>query len=101
MCVARNEDRALTPGQRNAVRGQTQKVLDASGPLMRRHYARMHRLWLLVKAKWDEAAPPERLLEKMRMRWAVIEAFGKIARTGAATPSPGGDLASSLALRSI
>ena len=89
VCVARNEDRALTEGQRTTVRAETQRVLDASGPMMRRHYARMHRLWLFVKSRWDAEETPG----KMRMRWAAIRAFKTITQSGAAPAAMNGDLA--------
>jgi hypothetical protein len=84
VCVARNEDRALTDGQRKAVRAETQRVLDATGPAVRRVYARMHRLWLLVKARWDVALDSE----KMRMRWAAIRAFRGFAASAPGAPPP-------------
>jgi hypothetical protein len=69
--VARNEDAPATEGQRLALRDETRKAVDKTGDVVRRHYARMPRLWLLVKARWDASDDAG----KLRMRWAAVRAF--------------------------
>ncbi len=84
ICVARNDGEQVTAGQSEAVRARLRSSMDASGALVRGHYARMPRLWLLVKARWDASDAAA----KMRMRWAAVKAFRRIAGLPAFTPVP-------------
>jgi hypothetical protein len=74
--VARNSEAAPTEGQRIAVRPSVRRAMDQSGPTVRRHYARMHRLWPLVKARWDASSDEQRL----RFRLAVLRLFRRIMK---------------------
>ncbi|MCC7138599.1 MAG: hypothetical protein IT460_09265 [Planctomycetes bacterium] len=74
--LARNADAAPTEGQRIAVRPSVRRAMDASGPVVRRHYARMGRLWALVKARWDACDDAG----KLRMRWAALRLFRRVAK---------------------
>jgi hypothetical protein len=74
--VARNTEQVPTEGQRLAVRPQVRATMDASGAVVRRVYARMHRFVAFVKARWDAADEAGRL----KVRWAVLQAFRRIAR---------------------
>lgn len=74
--VARNSELVPTEGQRLAVRPQVRATMDASGALVRRVYARMHRFVAFVKARWDAADEAGRL----KLRWAVLQAFRRIAK---------------------
>lgn len=76
VCVARNSELAPTEGQRLAVRPQLRATMDASGPAVRRVYARMHRFVAFVKARWDRADETGRL----KLRWAVLKSFRLIAK---------------------
>lgn len=74
--IARNSELVPTEGQRLAVRPQVRATMDASGALVRRVYARMHRFVAFVKARWDAADEAGRL----KLRWAVLQAFRRIAK---------------------
>jgi hypothetical protein len=74
--VARNSEVAPTEGQRIAVRPSIRRGMDASSPELRKSYARMHRLWPLVKARWDAATDEDRL----KFRWAIVRLFRRIAK---------------------
>lgn len=74
--LARNSEVAPTPGQRLAVRPQLRATMDASGPAVRRVYARWHRVAALLKARWDAADEAGRL----RVRYAVLKVFRRIAK---------------------
>ncbi len=74
--LARNSELVPTEGQRLATRPQVRATMDATGPVVRRVYARMHRVVAFVKAKWDAADDAGRL----KVRWAVLQAFRRIAK---------------------
>jgi hypothetical protein len=74
--VARNDAEAPTEGQRIAVRPSIHKMMDASGAVVRGQYAKAPRLWALVRAKWDRADDAGRL----RLRWAALKLFRRIAK---------------------
>lgn len=74
--IARNSELAPTEGQRLAVRPQVRATMDASGAVVRRVYARMHRFVAFVKARWDAADEAGRL----KVRWAVLQAFRRMAK---------------------
>jgi len=74
--VARNSELVPTEGQRLATRPQVRATMDATGAVVRRVYARMHRLVAFVKARWDAADEAGRL----KVRWAVLQAFRRIAK---------------------
>ena len=73
----------MTAGQRQAVRADVKKAVDASGPAVRRHYARVHRLWRLVKARWDAADEAQRL----RLRWAAVATVRRLERLSPFVPA--------------
>lgn len=89
VCVARNDPTVPTEGQRIASRPALKKAMDASGPAVRRHYARFDRLWLLVQARWDAADEAG----KLRFRWAVLKFFRPIAHLPPLDPAQVIDLA--------
>jgi hypothetical protein len=74
--VARNSELTPTEGQRAAVRPSIRETMDASGPAVRRIYARMGRFWGFVRARWDGSDEVARL----RLRWSVEKFFRKIAK---------------------
>jgi len=84
VCVARNDGEQVTEGQAQAVRARLRSAMDASGALVRGHYARLPRLWLLVKARWDASDAAA----KMRTRWAAVKAFRRIAGLAEFRPLP-------------
>jgi len=84
VCVARNDGEQVTAGQAQAVRTRLRSAMDASGALVRGHYARLPRLWLLVKARWDASDAAA----KMRTRWAAVKAFRRIVGLAEFRPLP-------------
>lgn len=87
LCIARNDGEQVTAGQAQAVRARLRTNMDASGALVRGHYARMPRLWLLVKARWDASDAAA----KMRTRWAAVKAFRRIVGLAEFRPLPDED----------
>jgi hypothetical protein len=82
--LARNDATPPTEGQRIAVRPSVRRAMDASGVVVHGRYARMPRLWSLVKATWDRSDDAGRL----RFRWSVVKLFRRIAKL----PLPQGTL---------
>jgi hypothetical protein len=70
VCVARNDGEQVTEGQAQAVRARLRSAMDASGALVRGHYARLPRLWLLVKARGTR-----RRRRQDATRGAAVKAF--------------------------
>ncbi len=86
--AGRNEDPAVTPGQSQAVRSDLAKAMGLSGAVVRRHYARLHRLWLILEARWDASDDDARL----RMRWAAVGLLRRLAGMAPLAASAKGDL---------
>lgn len=86
--VGRNDEAAPTEGQRIAVRPRVKKAFDTLPAESRARAAKAHKLWLLVKAKWDQADEASRL----RFRWAVVRLFRSLAKLPAPDASAGIDL---------
>jgi hypothetical protein len=74
--IARNDAAVPTDGQKIAVRPSVRKTVDATSGVVRKHYARLPRLWALAKSKWDRADDAGRL----RFRWSVVRLFRRIAK---------------------
>ena len=83
LSLARNDATAVTDGQRAAVREEARKTFGSAGPVVRARYAAAHRLWLLVKAKWDGADASQRL----RARFAAVAAVRRLQHAAPWTPA--------------
>jgi hypothetical protein len=78
VCVARNDGTAPTSGQHEQERAALLETMAKSGALVRGRYDRMHRLWLIAKARWDAADD----IGRLRLRGAVLMWFRPLAGLG-------------------
>jgi hypothetical protein len=72
--LGRNERLEPTDGQRAALTEELDLALHGQPEAVRERLRQFHRTWLLVKARWDQAAAARRFA----MRWEAVRLFARL-----------------------